>query len=99
MPGGLPWHCLKCVKWADTELTANQNVPVTTAYVTMDCKGMGAASVSQGGRALPAKKESRLTYATTLAMKWPTASIVLQIPHLCVSALLDTQGMGPIAQK
>lgn len=26
------------------------------AYVTMDCKGMGAASVSQGGRALPAKK-------------------------------------------
>ena len=31
-------------------------MPVTTAFVTMDCKGMGAASVSQGGRALPAKK-------------------------------------------
>lgn len=26
------------------------------------------------------------------------ASIVLQIPHLCVSALLDTQGTGLIAQ-
>lgn len=31
-------------------------MPVTMAYVTMDCKGMGAASVSQDGRALPAKK-------------------------------------------
>lgn len=26
------------------------------AYVTTDCKGMGAVSVSQDGRALPAKK-------------------------------------------
>lgn len=35
-----------------------QNVPVTMAYVTTDCKGTGAASVSQDGRALPAKKVS-----------------------------------------
>ncbi|PKU35306.1 stabilihypothetical protein [Limosa lapponica baueri] len=33
-----------------------ENVPATMAYVMMDCKGMGAASVSQDGRALPAKK-------------------------------------------
>lgn len=26
------------------------------------------------------------------------ASTVLQIPHPCASALLDTQAMGPIAQ-
>lgn len=67
---GLP---VKCVKWADTEPTANQNVPVTTAYVMMDCKATGAATVSLGGKARPARKESRLTYAITLAIKWPTA--------------------------
>lgn len=64
---------VKCVKWADTELTANQNVPVTTAYVMMDCKGMGAATVSLGGKARPARKEPILTYAITLVIKWPTA--------------------------
>lgn len=31
-------------------------MPVTMAFVMMDCKGTGAASASQGGRALPAKK-------------------------------------------
>lgn len=90
---------VRCVKWDDTAPTANQNVPVTMAFVTMDCRGMGAASASQDGRAPPAKKESRLTYAITLAIKWPTASTVPQIPYLPASALLDTQGMGPIAQK
>lgn len=90
---------VRCVKWDDTEPTANQNVPVTMAFVTTACEGTGAASASRAGRALPAKKESRLTYAITLAIKWPTASTVPQIPSLPASALLDTQGTGPIAQK
>lgn len=31
-------------------------MPVTTAYVMMDCKATGAATVSLGGKARPARK-------------------------------------------
>lgn len=64
---------VKCVKWAGMELTANQNVPVTMAYATMDCKEMGAVIAFLGGRAQPAKKELRWTYAMALAIRWLTA--------------------------
>lgn len=49
---GEPW-----LVWFDSGVCIFlQNVPVTMAFATMDCEGMGAASASRAGRAPPAEK-------------------------------------------
>lgn len=63
-------------------------MPATTAYVTTDCKGTGAASVSQGGRALPAKKvrECEGAYGVILPFWQRNLRDPLQLPEqFCVS--------------
>lgn len=52
-------HCAGEPGWCDSGVcvcVSLQNVPVTMAFVTMGCKGTGAASASQAGWAPPAKK-------------------------------------------